>query len=1064
YVTLTGTGKGTKILREFGTANSNLIYASSRDGVTVSNLYIDGAKATYPDVDYGANIYIADTDNSSVLNTWIDNSDGYGIRINAEDYNYNVLVSNNHINGNYIGVAITDAYQSSQGIVVANNNFDSSTWSAIEISSSAYVTVDGNTFSQSAGDNGSVIVWNSDSMYNVISNNLFINSTGWAEGLRIESDSNTITGNTFDSNAQEGMVVTGNRNTISGNLFTQNTTDGLYINGGDFNQVSGNNFHNNVGDGIEILGDANNNSITSNTITDTAGSTYAINISATTVDNTYLADNNYSGTGAASINIVNGNTTTIFGGQLSKTMSDYIIAPARFTGIGVTSATAYLDVAPATTTAGSLRIRAGVQPTIGQNGELYNDGTDLYFYDGSGWNNLTGAVGGSLFTDGGATTYLTSLSDDLSIGGTTASNAKFYFKTSTGVATIPQISIGGETIGDFVGLGLVTSGTSLQVNIAASGAGASTASASGLEIGTSGLRMLGGCSDGQILVWDAGANRWQCSTPATGGSLFTDNGGTTYLTSLSDSFALGGTTGSDSPFFFSVPNQSLTLTSTGSVDIFRVNDESNDLTPFVITANGYVGIGTTNPTGPLTVAGSSGLTSTIASGTGPIGLLPQSGRVGIGTTNPSVSLHVIGNGRFTAVGSGAYSNDLNITSDGTLTTAASDLRLKTNITEMTNVLDRVLQLNPVSFNWKNDAEKRTDLGLIAQEAALVFPEITFTNPVDGYMGINYSRLTPILAAAVQELDMKINDVSGDVNNVESLLTGTTAPLADLQTTVNTLTGEVAGVKDEMSLLRDEITSLRELVNGANETTESTQSVTIVLDEITETTESTQTTESANMALTPGDILLEMQNLYDKFVSLFENLNISATEDSGLLVDANMNVLGDTTLNNVTVTGDLMAGLIKVDTLENSIGLVGIPCYNKETDEMNEENCASQTLYLQKGLTGNVDFMDGAVVIAADGTLNVEGEVKATTVTANEFQVKGASELIGSSSIKAGNKEVVIENNKIKTNSKVFVTATTMTGGQALIVTDKKEGESFTVAIESTTNDDVNFDWWILNVE
>jgi parallel beta-helix repeat protein len=332
YVTLTGTGKGTKILREFGTANSNLISASSRNGVTVSNLFVDGNRTTYSAVDYGANIYIASSDNTKVLNTWSDNSDGYGIRANDEGYHSNILISENHLYNNEFGVAVTQAYETSQGIVISNNNIDSSTWLGTEIGSSAYVVFDGNTISQTAGDWGGMIIQNAESKYNIISNNIFKSGTGWAEGLRVDSDSNTIIGNTFDSNAQEGMTVTGNRNVISSNIFTQNTADGLYINGGDFNQITGNTIYNNGGDGIEILNDADNNSITSNTITDTAGSTYAINISASTCNSTYLSDNTYSGTGAA--NITDSGTGTVYGGQLANSGSDLALKPTGAVTVG----------------------------------------------------------------------------------------------------------------------------------------------------------------------------------------------------------------------------------------------------------------------------------------------------------------------------------------------------------------------------------------------------------------------------------------------------------------------------------------------------------------------------------------------------------------------------------------------------------------------------------------------------------------------------------------------------------------------------------------------------------
>ena len=112
---------------------------------------------------------------------------------------------------------------------------------------------------------------------------------------------------------------------------------------------------------------------------------------------------------------------------------------------------------------------------------------------------------------------------------------------------------------------------------------------------------------------------------------------------------------------------------------------------------------------------------------------------------------VTGNAQFTAVGSGATANDLRITSDGTLTTNTSDARLKTNIETLdTSTLDKVLQLNPVSFNWLADPTGPRDLGFLAQDVQKLFPETVFTNATDGYMGINYSRFPSILAKAIQQ--------------------------------------------------------------------------------------------------------------------------------------------------------------------------------------------------------------------------------------------------------------------------------------------------------------------------
>jgi len=121
--------------------------------------------------------------------------------------------------------------------------------------------------------------------------------------------------------------------------------------------------------------------------------------------------------------------------------------------------------------------------------------------------------------------------------------------------------------------------------------------------------------------------------------------------------------------------------------------------------------------------------------------------IGIGTITPDQKLHVVGNGKFTAVGAGTFSNNLNITSDGTLTTATSDIKFKYNIRPLNYGLETLLQLKPVNFQWIEGQEE--DLGFIAQDVAEIIPEAVNTNWNSDLL-FRYESLIPILTKAIQE--------------------------------------------------------------------------------------------------------------------------------------------------------------------------------------------------------------------------------------------------------------------------------------------------------------------------
>ena len=174
-----------------------------------------------------------------------------------------------------------------------------------------------------------------------------------------------------------------------------------------------------------------------------------------------------------------------------------------------------------------------------------------------------------------------------------------------------------------------------------------------------------------------------------------------------------------------------------------------------ITSGGNVGIGTTSPQAQLhlgngVTGGAIRLQGYSASGNtyGTIGcsgdncsfdnsyaagtelFIQYNGNVGIGTTIPGEKLEVNGNVKAAAF---LYS---------------SDIKLKQNIQPLSNQLEKVLELQGVSFDWKTD--DKHDVGLIAQEVEKVFPEAVYTNKETGLKSIDYAKLTVFLAEAIKE--------------------------------------------------------------------------------------------------------------------------------------------------------------------------------------------------------------------------------------------------------------------------------------------------------------------------
>ncbi|HSX29501.1 MAG TPA: hypothetical protein VLE73_02980, partial [Candidatus Saccharimonadales bacterium] len=88
-----------------------------------------------------------------------------------------------------------------------------------------------------------------------------------------------------------------------------------------------------------------------------------------------------------------------------------------------------------------------------------------------------------------------------------------------------NILLNGDTVNDFTGNGITVSANALTIQAAASADGLSsnTSSGSGLEVLASGVAMLQGCSDTQILKWNEASDVWACAADAIGDALDFDS-------------------------------------------------------------------------------------------------------------------------------------------------------------------------------------------------------------------------------------------------------------------------------------------------------------------------------------------------------------------------------------------------------------------------------------------------------------------------------------------------------------------------------------------------------------
>jgi hypothetical protein len=225
--------------------------------------------------------------------------------------------------------------------------------------------------------------------------------------------------------------------------------------------------------------------------------------------------------------------------------------------------------------------------------------------------------------------------------------------------------------------------------------------------------------------------------------------------------------------FGSSNTEVMRVTGTGNVGI----GVSSTSYKFDVNGTGHIGNGLTMDSNTLTFANTSFATPAVgvSGGTGDRVVLMKGGAsaypnsIGVDNASNMWSSTVAGASNMWYQGGVAVmsvtATELLVKGDVAGYASICDQRLKDNVTDLGNNLQRVCDLRPVEFTWNDKCTMESqigkrDIGFIAQEVESVVPEATVDRTMFGtsIKTIRYERLIPILVGAIQDLKAELDEL------------------------------------------------------------------------------------------------------------------------------------------------------------------------------------------------------------------------------------------------------------------------------------------------------------------
>jgi hypothetical protein len=205
--------------------------------------------------------------------------------------------------------------------------------------------------------------------------------------------------------------------------------------------------------------------------------------------------------------------------------------------------------------------------------------------------------------------------------------------------------------------------------------------------------------------------------------------------------------------------------------IFQVGNGTNvtGANAMTILRSGNTGIGTVSPTSPLQFSNALGRKITLYEGSSNshYGFGVQGGQLQMYTDAAAAKISF---GYYT---SGTFTERMWLNnSTGVLTVAAtaypSDERFKKDISPINNPLQQLLTLRGVEYSMRTDEfpgmhfSSGRQTGLLAQEVEKVMPSAVYTINEEGYKGVDYAKLVPLLIESIKAQQLQIDELKKKV--------------------------------------------------------------------------------------------------------------------------------------------------------------------------------------------------------------------------------------------------------------------------------------------------------------